>query len=928
MFKVVKNKEMDMFKAVKNRHVSSYLEFLLLYFVFALMFYLSFLVYGKAFLWGADGLSQTYPGLMYFKEWFSDIFTSIFVNHSFEVEMWKLSLGFGQDVFGNAIDLRIPNILFAIFPDMQVELFLETYVNVSMILAGETFIKFAKNKSNSKIGVVIGALIYVFSGYTLYFSVKHTFFLEMMILFPLLLNGVDIIFEKKISYLFIFTVFLSGLSYFYFLYMITIPTVIYAFFKFFEQETHGIHAFIKTIGMFLWQYVLGLLLAAISLVPSLVRVLQSGREHSAQGNRILFWEKEYYLELIKGIFDINTVPNVGCITIAGLGIIAFIYLIFCGKRWRKSILLQIAIYVVALLLPPLSLLFCAYTGRAQRWSFVLTFWMAMAFVMVFPEMLDRNSQIYKKVLMLSGGGVCLYIIIALLTEGRVRVNIIWIFIYLAILAVHNFTTFFKNHERRMIILFIICMVIEVGVKAFCLYSPRGENYVGEFADAGKVVERGNDNASFMVNSLDDEAVYRSDIVIAPLDEKYNQNNYGLRNNVNGLASYYSFTNGRISQYSIDMGNSQQNVRFLILDLNQRTALNELAAVKYLATTESGNFRIPYGYDLIEVGSKLFSDGREENCYLYENKYSLPMMYVYDSWIDKNSYNELEVNEKEQAMLQGIVLEEDINYPKTDLKFDYEILMKWEDISAYIKDTQIDNNTFEITEDGIIVKDSTCLSVPIPKMVGEIYVRIKDAEYISKNINEEKEWKALDGALIRIVMGNTNNECTLTNSTYEYYMGKRDFLLNLGYRETESEMNLIFSAEGEYQFSDIEILCQPMNQYPSQIEKLTNTPVTDITLCTNGITGKMKASEEKMLCVAVPYSEGWRAFINGEETKIYPANGMYMAIKVPSGENEIYFQYHTEGLLIGTLISCGTFLIFVVILSINGIAKIRKKRVEK
>ena len=47
-------------------------------------------------------------------------------------------------------------------------------MNVSMILVEEAFIKYANQKSNGLISVV--ALIYVFCGYTLYFSVKHTFF--------------------------------------------------------------------------------------------------------------------------------------------------------------------------------------------------------------------------------------------------------------------------------------------------------------------------------------------------------------------------------------------------------------------------------------------------------------------------------------------------------------------------------------------------------------------------------------------------------------------------------------------------------------------------------------------------------------------------------------------------------------------------------
>ena len=902
-------------KLSKDKFTNPYVWFLVLYCIFAFVFYLPFLIYHKSFLWGSDGLSQMYPGLIYFKKWLSDIFTSIFINHSFEVEMWNLSLGFGQDVFGNAIDFRIPNFLFALFPEEQIELFLGLYVNVSMVLAGEAFIKFAFKKSNSTIGTIVGALIYVFSGYTLYFSAKHTFFLEMMILFPFLLTGIDTIFEKKLSYLFIFTVFLSALSYFYFLYMITIPAVIYALFKFFEQKKHGMIEFIKIIGIFLWQYLLGVLMSAISLIPALVKVFQSNRTSSAGGNKILLWEKEYYLDFVKGIFTTNYIPNLGCIAIAGLGIIAFVYLVFSRNKWKNKILLQTVIYVITLLLPPLSLLFCAYTGRAQRWSFVLTFWIAMSFAIMYPKMLDRNSKLYKKVLVVCDILSCLYVITVFVTKDQVDANILWIFIYLAILAVNNFTSFFEGHRQEMIILFLACMIVETGMKSLSLYSPWADNYISEFVEASKIIDRGEDNASFMVRSLGDDSVYRSDIVTYPPGggEKYNQNNYGLRNGVNGLASYYSFTNGQISQYSIDMGNSQQNVRFLILDWDQRTALNALAAVKYLASTDISNNRIPYGYELISTGKKVFSDKHEENSYLYKNQYALPMMYVYDSYINQASYSKLEVNEKEQAMLQGIVLEEDIDYPETDLEFNYDVLLDWNEITGYIKSNQLDTGNFEIEEDGVTVKGYTCLSMPIPKTAGEIYVRIKDIEFISKNVNEEQGWKPADVSWMSASMGDVSDTCTLTNSTYEYYMGKRDFLLNLGGSNEEGLVNISFGLNGEYQFSDIEILCQPMGKYASQIARLTETPVTDIMVDTNAITGNVNVTEEKIVCVAIPYSEGWNATVNGKETQIFPANGMYMAIRVLPGENKIYFQYHTQGLLTGTIVTCIAFNLFMILI---------------
>lgn len=872
-------------------------------------------------------MPQEYPGLLYFKKWISDIFRSIFVDHTFRVEMWSLSMGLGQDVFGNAIDFRLPDFLYALFPAGGTELFLIVYTQVYMVLAGEAFILYVRKIGARSTGAVIGAFIYIFCGYTLYFSVKHTFFLEMMICFPLMLTGIETVFRKKVSYLFILTVFLSGLSYFYFLYMITLPAMIYALFRFFDQEKHGWKEFFRTIGRFAWQYVLGLMLAAVSLVPMLVKVLQSGRTGGSSGNHILLWEKEYYVAFLKSIFDTNVVPNLGCLTIAALGLIAVVYLVFSRDKKSWKILAQIAIYFVVLLLPPLSLLFCAYTGRAQRWSFVLNFWIAVAFTAMLPRMLEKKERrLYIKVLV---SICCSWLAAAVLyflykqklmpvLEKTVEKNAVWIFVFLAILALYHFTTLFgKKHHRSVIVgLLVVCMLAEAGVKSFQLYSPDKGNYISEFVDAGKLEARGSDNAAFMVTSHGDDSVYRSDVVVSPINEKYNQNNYGLRSGLNGLANYYSFTNGRISQYSIDMGNSQQNVSFLNLDLDQRTGLDALASVKYVASTDVSNYKIPYGYSLIETGKKIFSDGREETSYLYENDHYLPLMYAYDSWIDAETYKALEVNEREQAMLQGVVLEEEIDYPETQIQFDCETLMDWEDIRAYVEETQPNDSAFVIEPWGVTVKSYTSFSLPIPYVKGELYVRLNDMEYVSENVNNAKGWKPTDVSWMDAYLNGRNDTCTLTNSTYEYYMGKRDLLLNLGYVETDGVLNLSFGALGEYHFSDISILCQPMESYPSRIEALTQTPVTNITLGTNEVTGTVRTEETKLVCAAVPYSEGWRAYVNGEETKIYPANEMYMAVMAPAGESEICFRYHTPGSQMGVAITCGGVFLLVVCLIVE------------
>src|SRR5699024_6797578 len=43
--------------------------------------------------------------------------------------------------------------------------------------------------------------------------------------------------------------------------------------------------------------------------------------------------------------------------------------------------------------------------------------------------------------------------------------------------------------------------------------------------------------------------------------------------------------------------------------------------------------------------------------VYENDCWLPLGYTYDRWISREEYEELTVTEKQQALLQGIVLED-------------------------------------------------------------------------------------------------------------------------------------------------------------------------------------------------------------------------------------------------------------------------------
>lgn len=65
--------------------------------------------------------------------------------------------------------------------------------------------------------------------------------------------------------------------------------------------------------------------------------------------------------------------------------------------------------------------------------------------------------------------------------------------------------------------------------------------------------------------------------------------------------------------------------------------------------------------------------------------------------------------------------------------------------------------------------------------------------------------------------------------------------------------------------------------------------------------------------SIPYSKGWKAYVDGKAQPVFKTNKMYMSINVKKGSHSIDLTYCTPGLKIGLLFSIIGFIIFLVIL---------------
>lgn len=78
--------------------------------------------------------------------------------------------------------------------------------------------------------------------------------------------------------------------------------------------------------------------------------------------------------------------------------------------------------------------------------------------------------------------------------------------------------------------------------------------------------------------------------------------------------------------------------------------------------------------------------------------------------------------------------------------------------------------------------------------------------------------------------------------------------------------------------------------------------------------RAQTNSESILILADSYYPGWKAFLNGRETKIFRANHFYRAVFLPEGTHRIEFLYEPWSFKVGMIISLST-LSFMIMISI-------------
>ena len=139
------------------------------------------------------------------------------------------------------------------------------------------------------------------------------------------------------------------------------------------------------------------------------------------------------------------------------------------------------------------------------------------------------------------------------------------------------------------------------------------------------------------------------------------------------------------------------------------------------------------------------------------------------------------------------------------------------------------------------------------------------------------WKETKEAAMSVASGDVQKSIKIFTDKYNAYSGRHNFLCNLGYSRTNRKViTLTFENTGIYTYDKFRVVCQPVQGIQEKAQELGAETLQNINQEENQITGEITVSGKRALVLAIPYSKGFTAYVDGEKAELKKANTMYMA----------------------------------------------------
>lgn len=165
------------------------------------------------------------------------------------------------------------------------------------------------------------------------------------------------------------------------------------------------------------------------------------------------------------------------------------------------------------------------------------------------------------------------------------------------------------------------------------------------------------------------------------------------------------------------------------------------------------------------------------------------------------------------------------------------------------------------------------------------------------------------------MGEEDLEMTLNGEPYAFYpVQSKPVLMSVAKNQKGQPQILRITVKDDgFEFSKLNLYSLNTSLLNERLEKTKAQELKIENFSATEFSGTMEISEESTVLTTIPYSTGWKIWVDGQEVETYKILDSLLGFTISKGTHRIEYRYTTPFLLEGSLVSLASLLLVILIL---------------
>ena len=165
------------------------------------------------------------------------------------------------------------------------------------------------------------------------------------------------------------------------------------------------------------------------------------------------------------------------------------------------------------------------------------------------------------------------------------------------------------------------------------------------------------------------------------------------------------------------------------------------------------------------------------------------------------------------------------------------------------------------------------------------------------------------------MGEEDLEMTLNGEPYAFYpVQSKPVLLSIAKNQKGQPQTLRITVKDDgFEFSKLSLYSLNTSLLNERLEKTKAQELKLEKFSATEFSGTMEVFEDSTVLTTIPYSTGWKVWVDGQEVETYKILDSLLGFTISKGTHRIEYRYTTPFLLEGSLVSLASLLLLILIL---------------